>query len=252
MNDVLNQNGFRAEIMQQEGAPTILRCEAMRQGKVAKDVVIEACFIPMQLPDENMGLLQFFVTLFQGAPEEHKVQLHRACDYCNGFCALGAFGFYEQAGQIYLKHNTLIDGSLELDKIIPFVADNISVLLAAVSRFIDGLAQVAYAGLYITECGFFRDSTDCSGFKNLTLAEECFGVFMDYRLIHARKVKVNIRLFIALKSKECFKRNIVAVFSVLRSAFRTHLIGQVTPRQTNFRLNKLYVFTIWANIVTLK
>ena len=144
MNDVLNQNGFRAEIMQQEGAPTILRCEAMRQGKVAKDVVIEACFIPMQLPDENMGLLQFFVTLFQGAPEEHKVQLHRACD-C--FCALGAFGFYEQAGQIYLKHNTLVDGSLELDKIIPFVADNISVLLAAVSRFIDGLAQVAYAGM---------------------------------------------------------------------------------------------------------
>ena len=147
MNDVLNQNGFRAEIMQQEGAPTILRCEAMRQGKVAKDVVIEACFIPMQLPDENMGLLQFFVTLFQGAPEEHKVQLHRACDYCNGFCALGACGFYEQAGQIYLKHNTLVDGSLELDKIIPFVADNISVLLAAVSRFIDGLAQVAYAGM---------------------------------------------------------------------------------------------------------
>ena len=147
MNDVLNQNGFRAEIMQQEGAPTILRCEAMRQGKVAKDVVIEACFIPMQLPDENMGLLQFFVTLFQGAPEEHKVQQHRACDYCNDFCALGAFGFYEQAGQIYLKHNTLVDGSLELDKIIPFVADNISVLLAAVSRFIDGLAQVAYAGM---------------------------------------------------------------------------------------------------------
>ena len=32
MNDVLNQNGFRAELMQQEGAPTILRCEAMRQG----------------------------------------------------------------------------------------------------------------------------------------------------------------------------------------------------------------------------
>ena len=147
MNDVLNQNGFRSEIMQQEGAPTILRCEAMRQGKVAKDVVIEACFIPMQLPEEDMGLLQFFVTLFQGAPEGHENQLRRACDYCNNFCALGAFGFYEQAGQIYLKHNTLVDGSLDLDKIIPFVADNISVLLAAVSRFIDGLAQVAYAGM---------------------------------------------------------------------------------------------------------
>ena len=104
MNDVLNQNGFRAEIMQKDGAPTILRCEAMRQGKVAKDVVIEACFIPMQLPAEDMGLLQFFVTLFQGAPENNKVQLRHACDYCNNFCALGSFGFFEEAGQIYLKH----------------------------------------------------------------------------------------------------------------------------------------------------
>ena len=64
MSDVLNQNGFRAEVMRQGGAPTLLRCEAMRQGKVAKDVVIECCFIPMQLPAEDMGLLQFFVTLF--------------------------------------------------------------------------------------------------------------------------------------------------------------------------------------------
>ena len=147
MADVLNQNGFRAEVMTQEGAPTLLRYEAMRKGKVAKDVVIECCFIPMQLPSEDMGLLQFFVTLFQGAPDMHKNQLRRACGYCNDFCALGAFGFFEQAGQIYLKHNTLIDGSLDLEKNITFVADNISVLLASVSRFIDGLAQIAYAGM---------------------------------------------------------------------------------------------------------
>ena len=121
--------------------------EAMRQGKVAKDVVIEACFIPMQLPSEDSGLLQFFVTLFQGAPDMNVNQLRRACSYCNDFCALGSFGLFEQGGQIYLKHNTLLDGSLELEKIIPFVADNISLLLAAVSRFIDGLAQVAYAGM---------------------------------------------------------------------------------------------------------
>ena len=161
MNDVLNQNGFRSEIMQQEGAPTILRCEAMRQGKVAKDVVIEACFIPMQLPEEDMGLLQFFVTLFQGAPEGHENQLRRACDYCNNFCALGAFGFFEQANQIYLKHNTLVDGSLALEKTIPFVADNISVLVAAVSRFIDGLAQIAYAGMTldaVIEAGPFPEN----------------------------------------------------------------------------------------------
>ena len=90
--------------------------------------------------------------LFQGAPENNKVQLRHACDYCNNFCALGSFGFFEEAGQIYLKHNTLVDGSLELEKIIPFVADNISVLIAAVSRFIDGLAQIAYAGMTLEMC----------------------------------------------------------------------------------------------------
>ena len=100
MADVLNQNGYRAEVMAKEGAPDL-----------------------------------------------HANQLRRACAYCNDFCALGAFGFFEQAGQIYLKHNTLLDGSLELEKNITFVADNISVLLASVSRFIDGLAQIAYAGM---------------------------------------------------------------------------------------------------------
>ncbi|MGI6182394.1 MAG: hypothetical protein ACOYIE_10020, partial [Agathobaculum sp.] len=138
MSEVLNQNGFRAEVMQKEGAPTLLRCEAMRQGKVAKDVVFEICFIPMQLPNEDTGLLQFFVTLFQGAPDMHKNQLRRACAYCNEFCALGAFGYFEQAGQIYLKHNALVDGSLALEKNIALVADSISLLLASVGRFIDG------------------------------------------------------------------------------------------------------------------
>lgn len=147
MADVLNQNGYRAEVMTKAGAPTLLRCEAMRQGKVAKDVVVECCFIPMQLPGKDMGLLQFFATLFHGAPDRHTKQLRRACAYCNDFCALGAFGFFEEGGQIYLRHNTLLDGSLDLEKNITFVADNISLLLASVARFIDGLAQIAYAGM---------------------------------------------------------------------------------------------------------
>lgn len=158
MTDVLNQNGFQAELMQQEGAPTLLRCEVAKQGKAEKDVVVECCFIPMQLPTEGMGLLQFFATMFQGAPDSNVEQLQKACVYCNDFCALGAFGLFEQAGQVYLKHTTLVDGSLDLEKIIPFVADNLSVLLAAVSRFMDGLVQVAYEGMTLeaaTEEGLF-------------------------------------------------------------------------------------------------
>jgi len=146
MADVLNQNGYRAEVMQQENAPLLLRCEAMRQGKIAKDVVLEICFIPMPLPGEEMGLLQFFTTLFQNMPEQHTVQLRKACAYCNDFCALGSFGFFEQAGQLYLKYNTLIDGDLSLEKNITMVADTISLLLASVSRFIDGFAAVVFSG----------------------------------------------------------------------------------------------------------
>lgn len=147
MADVLNQNGFRAEVMQQEGAPLLLRCEAQRQGKVAKDVTVECCFIPIGLPSEDTGLLQFFVTLFQNAPETYAKQLRAACDYCNDFCALGHLGLFADAGQLYLKHNTLIDGSLELEQIITFFADNISLLMAAVTLFIDGLAAVGFSGL---------------------------------------------------------------------------------------------------------
>lgn len=147
MADVLNQNGFRAEVMRQENAPTLLRCEAMRQGKVAKDVVFEICFIPIQLPNPESGLLQFFVTLFQNAPAANAAQTRKACAYCNDFCALGAFGYFEGAGQLYLKHSTLIDGAQKLETLVPFVADNISLLLAAVSRFIDGLAAVSFSGM---------------------------------------------------------------------------------------------------------
>ena len=147
MADVLNQNGFRAEVMQQEGSPLLLRCEATRQGKVQKDVTIESCFIPIALPAEETGLLQFFVTLFTGVPEANFRHVKAACEYCNDFCALGHFGFFADAGQIYLKHTTLIDSSLDLEKVITFFADNISVLMASVTRFIDGLASVGFSGM---------------------------------------------------------------------------------------------------------
>ncbi|MBS5145574.1 MAG: hypothetical protein KHY89_08750 [Butyricicoccus pullicaecorum] len=148
MNDVLGQNGFRAELIQQtENTPLMLRAETQRLGKIAKEVIVEACFIPIALPDENNGLLQFFVTLFQNVPEQNAAQTERACKYCNDFSALGNFGFFAPAGQIYLKHNTLLDAGLELEKVITFVADNISLLVASATRFIDAFAAIGFSGL---------------------------------------------------------------------------------------------------------
>ncbi len=147
MADVLNQNGFRAELLRQgDGNPLMLRCENRAMGKVKKDVIIECCFIPIAMPSEETGLLQFFVTLFGGVPEMYAPMTKQACEYCNDFSALGFFGFFQDAGQIFLKHNTLLDSSLEFEKVITFVADNISLLFASVSRFIDGLASVGFTG----------------------------------------------------------------------------------------------------------
>ena len=72
--------------------------------------------------------------------------LREACEYCNNFCAIGYFDLYEEAGQVYLKHNTLLDGELELEQVIRFFADNLSLLMASVTRFIDGLASVGFSG----------------------------------------------------------------------------------------------------------
>ena len=150
MNDVLGQNGFRSELIEQtEHTPLMLRAESQRLGKVAKEATIEACFIPISLPDENSGLLQFFVTLFNNVPEQNQAQVEKACRYCNDFSALGQFGFFQPAGQIYLKHNTLVDASLDLEKVITFVADNISLLGASATRFIDAFAAVGFSGLTV-------------------------------------------------------------------------------------------------------
>ena len=150
MNDVLGQNGFRSELIEQtEHTPLMLRAESQRLGKVAKEATIEACFIPISLPDENSGLLQFFVTLFNNVPEQNQAQVEKACRYCNDFSALGQFGFFQPAGQIYLKHNTLVDASLDLEKVITFVADNISLLVASATRFMDAFAAVGFSGLTV-------------------------------------------------------------------------------------------------------
>lgn len=150
MRDVLEQNGFCAQLVEQnENTPQMLRAQTQRLGKVAKEVTIEACFIPIVLPDEKNGLLQFFVTLFDHVPQPYQAQTERACRYCNDFSALGSFGFFDPAGQIYLKHNTLVDGSLELEKVITFIADNISLLVASATRFIDAFASIGFSGMTV-------------------------------------------------------------------------------------------------------
>lgn len=145
MGDVLKDNGFRVEVVKSDdGAhPVLLRVEQPRTGKIMQDVLIEMCFIPMQMPGEDVALLQYYVTLFTGLPEERARETKRATEYCNDYCALGAFGYFAPAGQLYLKHNTLVNVADELQKTVTFMADNLSLVLASVTRFIDAFAAIS-------------------------------------------------------------------------------------------------------------
>ena len=66
--------------------------------------------------------------------------------------------------------------------------------------------------LYITECGFICQRTNGSGTESLSRTKNYFCIFMGFTLVITGEIKINIRLFISLKSKECFKWNIKTGF----------------------------------------
>lgn len=145
MAAVLKDNGYRAEVVKSDDPahPSLLRVETQRNGKIMQEVMVEMCFIPLQLSGDDLGLLQYYATLFTGLPEENEKETKRCCEYCNDYCALGAFGYFEPAGQLFLKHNTLVNVGDALEKVVTFMADNLSLVLASVTRFIDAFATIS-------------------------------------------------------------------------------------------------------------
>ena len=147
MTDILNQNGFRAKLMDAtETSLLMLRAETQRLGKVGKEAVLDACFIPVALPGEDEDLLQFYITIFSDLPDLYEKVVRQTIDYCNDYCLLGSFGYFAPAGQIFLKYSFVLDGSNELEKLVTLIADNISLLVASVSRFIDAFAAAGFTG----------------------------------------------------------------------------------------------------------
>ena len=62
--------------------------------------------------------------------------------------------------------------------------------------------------VYKTLRRLFSNSTNCSGFKCLSFSKYNLCICMCFTLVFIRKVKIDIRLFITLKSQECLKRYI--------------------------------------------
>ena len=76
----------------------------------------------------------------------YKRNIREVVQYCNDYCMLGSFGYFEPAGQVFLKYSFLLDGSAGLEKNVQLIADNIALLQASVSRFIDAIAAAGFSG----------------------------------------------------------------------------------------------------------
>ena len=70
---------------------------------------------------------------------------------------------------------------------------------------------------------FICQCRDCSSSESLTGPENNLRVCMCLTLIFSGEIQVDIRLFVAVKSKECFKWNIVTFLNQLFAAIRTLL-----------------------------
>ena len=86
--------------------------------------------------------------------------------------------------------------------------------------------------LHITERSFLRKSTDGSCFECLALTKDNLCVSVGICLVFTGEVKVDIRLFISLESKERFERNIKSLFLHLRSALRADLVRHIASCHT--------------------
>ena len=64
-------------------------------------------------------------------------------------------------------------------------------------------------------------------FNSLIFSKDILRIAMNARLHITGKVQVNIRLFVSIKAKECFERNLVTIHNALGTAVRAVFIWKV-------------------------
>ena len=116
--------------------------------------------------------------------------------------------------------------------------DNLSVLFEIVFN-------ISVSDLVLNLCKRSRS-------KHIALTEKFFDKFMCHTLIFTRKVKVDIRLFVSIKSQKCFKRNIKSVFFKRLSAHRTHFVRHIDSDIVFTVCKELAVLAFFANIMRRK
>ena len=61
---------------------------------------------------------------------------------------------------------------------------------------------------HVTKCRLLGKRTDCSGTVSLAFSENNLGIAVSISLIITGEIQVDIRLFVSLKSKECFEASL--------------------------------------------
>ena len=76
---------------------------------------------------------------------------------------------------------------------------------------------------HITVCRLIRKCTYRTGTECLSGTKNNFRICMGFTLVFTGKVQINIRLFIPVKSKECFKRYVMSIAHKFCPTIRTFL-----------------------------
>ena len=100
--------------------------------------------------------------------------------------------------------------------------------------------------------GLIGESTDCTCLENVLGAEKGLGILMRLRLEITREVEVDIGLFIAVETEECFKRNIVTVADERFAANFTVLRRQVEARAYRAVHEECTLLAVFAQVVRHK
>lgn len=107
---------------------------------------LELCFVPgMELfAREGVYILQSFVALAEGVSADRAVELLRATSSINMLLPLGAFGWYEDSGTLYFKHNTMLhcDWLTELSSVNGIDRQN-GMLLHQLHQYAEPLVDIA-------------------------------------------------------------------------------------------------------------
>jgi len=82
---------------------------------------------------------------------------------------------------------------------------------------------------HITVCGFIFNARNRARAEGMTFTEHDLRKLVRNGLIFARKVKIDIRSFITLETKESFKRNFIPFPSQRSSAVRAIFRRKVDP-----------------------